>query len=115
MYTPEPEELIDIHKRPELLKGFPNWFTDPRFTHIFSDLERIEISNRPPTLPTLYKYVGSNVHPVRHLYPPNELSPTYIYVFDSSTEGTRFARDVGLIHSVPYGPVDEMVDHGTMS
>ena len=115
MYTPEPEELVDIHKRPDLLRGFHNWHADPNFAHIFSDLEKIDIRNRPLTLPVLYKYVGSSVHPVRHLHLPNEDAPTYIYVFDSSQEGTKYARDVGLIHSVPYGPVDQMATHGKCS
>ena len=49
------------------------------------------------------------------LHLPNEDAPTYIYVFDSSQEGTKYARDVGLIHSVTYGPVDQMATHGKCS
>ena len=95
-----------------MLKGFPDWSSDPRYTHIFSDLEKVVIDKRPPTLPTLYKYTGSAIHPVRHTYAEGELPSTYIYIFDSSPEGIKYAQEVSLIQSVPYGPVKDMSNYG---
>ena len=55
---------------------------------------------------------GSAIHPVRHPYAEGELPSTYIYIFDSSPEGIKYAQEVSLTHSVPYGPVKDMSNNG---
>lgn len=104
-YTPEPEDVpADIPNLP----GYRDWSKDSSFAHIFKDIVKMDIPNRPATLPVLYKYAGSDIHPARCNQIDNEDTPTYVYVFDSSSEGTEHARQASRIHKIPQGPIKEM-------
>ena len=92
--------------------GFPDWFQDPSFAHIFKDLDRLYFPGRSSALPAPYQYRGSTVHPVRHKYNNKEDTPTYIYIFDSSPEGTECARQASGIHKIPQGPLSHMKELG---
>ena len=93
---------------------FPDWFQDPSFGYIFKDLDRLSTPGRTGTLPTLYLYCGSTVHPVRHKYNDKEDTPTYIYIFDSSSEGTMHAQQASRIHKIPQGPLSRMKELGKL-
>ena len=93
---------------------FPDWFQDPSFGYIFKDLDRLSTPGRTGTLPTLYLYCGSTVHPVRHKYNDKEDTPTYIYIFDSSSEGTMHAQQASRIHKIPQGPLSHMKQLGKL-
>ena len=66
-YTPETDPLASLLNDPALLAGFPDWSKQSEYFHIYKDLRKVDIPNRPPTLPTLYEYVGGTTHPLRHL------------------------------------------------
>lgn len=108
-YTPEPEDRpADIPN----LTGFQDWSQDPSFAHIFEDIVKISIPKRPATLPVLYRYIGSRIHPARRHQNDKEDTPTYIYIFDSRAEGTEHARQASRIHKIPQGPIKNMKELG---
>lgn len=110
-YTPEPEELPPTLPN---VPGFPDWSQDFAFKHIYEDIVKISIPDRPGTLPSLYQYQGPGVHPVRHLYDATDDAPTYIYVFDSRPEGVEHAQQASRIHKIPQGPLKRMEELGKL-
>lgn len=101
---------------PEVIKGYPRWDEDNQFAHIFQDLEKIVINNRHPALPTLYRWKGhseTDKHPMRHKYNIQQPGNTYVYIFDSSTDGYRLAKKLESIHKgIPQGPLSKMKELG---
>lgn len=116
-FTPEPEKQHAAMDDPEVIKGYPKWNEDPEFAHIFKDLEKIEIENRHPALPALYRWKGdsnlNNIHPARHMYNVRQRGDTYIYIFDSSSDGYKLAQKLESIHKgIPQGPLSKMKELG---
>lgn len=112
-YTPEPESLASLLDDPALLTGYPDWSLSPEYYQIYAQLEKVDIPNRPPTLPTIYQYRGTGVHPLRHLYTNADPANTYVYVFDSEKTGATFAKLLSYLHGIPQGPTEKMKNLGT--
>ncbi|KAI0079197.1 hypothetical protein K474DRAFT_1673590 [Panus rudis PR-1116 ss-1] len=68
---------------PEIAIGFPDWHADPRYVHIFHDLQEVQIPSRPPHLPRLYRHVSANER----------------------------AKKFEEVDEVPQGPLSEMDNH----
>ncbi|KAK7689205.1 hypothetical protein QCA50_007896 [Cerrena zonata] len=116
-YTPNPEEEVHAEADdPEVLKGYPEWDKEVDYEHIFQDLEKVDIVNCPPALPSLYRWKGLSafdVHPIRHGFDRNKNADTYIYIFDSSDEGYRLAKKLDSVHKgIPQGPLEKMTEIG---
>ena len=110
-YTPDDTDAFA--RSPGTLDMFPDWSTDPQFSHIFKDLVKVSMPDRPSTLPTIYRYVSSDPHPVRHRYNKVKGGNTYIYIFDSTPGGSELAHRLSLLHQTPQGPVDQVESLGT--
>ncbi|KAK7696529.1 hypothetical protein QCA50_001187 [Cerrena zonata] len=116
-YTPNPEEEEHAEADdPEVLKGYSERDKEVDYEHIFQDLEKVEIVNRPPALPSLYRWKGPSafdVHPIQHGFDRNKNADTYIYIFDSSDEGYRLAKKLDSVHKgIPQGPLEKMTEIG---
>ena len=108
-----PDDTDAFATNPGTLDAFPDWFTDPQFSHIFKDLVKVSMPDRASTLPTIYRYVSPEAHPVRHRYDKAKGGNTYIYVFDSTPRGSELAHRLSLLHQTPQGPVDQVESLGT--
>lgn len=104
LYTPDVEEPQATMDDEEVQQGYPIWSKDPERISAYRNLEEIEIPNRHPSLPRLYKYVSSEEHPLRHLYDLPSPKATYVYMYDPTPEGYRLACKLGSVHNIPRGP-----------
>lgn len=96
-YTSPVDEARVSADDPDVLQGYPDWSLNNKHSAIFKDLEKIEIANRPPSLPILYRYLGCQ-YPIRHMYNLNKPALTYVYVFDSSPDGCTLANKLEKAH-----------------
>lgn len=105
-YTPDDTDAFAMSRGTHDV--FPDWFIDPQFSHIFKNLVKVSMPGRPSTLPTIYRYVSSDTHPVRHRYDKTKGGNTYIYIFDSTPGGSELSHRLSLLHQTPQGPVDQV-------
>lgn len=68
---------------------------------VLTDLELVDIPNRHPLHPPLYKYTKS--HPHHRLRPKGR--STYVYLIDPSPEGKAVAVAIEKEMKVPPGPI----------
>ena len=104
--------MASLLNNPALLAGFPDWSLLPKYERIYQHLTKVDIPNRPPTLPTIYEFNDQVPHPPRHLLDVAKPHKTYVYVYDSSKDGATFANLLAHLHQIPQGPSDQMEETG---
>ena len=92
-----PDDTDAFATNPGTLDAFPDWFTDPQFSHIFKDLVKVSMPDRASTLPTIYRYVSPEAHPVRHCYDKAKGGNTYIYVLKEKEKFTNLTCEIHLL------------------
>lgn len=75
--------------------------TVPEGSSVLLDLEVLDIPDRHPLHPQLYKY--TKAHPHHRLRPKNR--STYVYLIDPSPEGKAVAVAIEKEMKVPPGPI----------
>ena len=104
--------MASLLNNPALLAGFPDWSLLPKYERIYQHLTKVDIPNRPPTLPTIYEFNDQVPHPLRHLLDVAKPHKTYVYVYDSSKDGATFANLLAHLHQIPQGTSDQMEEKG---
>ncbi len=79
-------------------------FTVPPDSPVLRDLTAVDIPNRNPLLPTLYRYDKPHPH---HRVRPKE-GVTYVYLQDPSPSAKRIACRIENKMEVPRGPISGM-------
>ena len=114
-YTPETDPYTAFVNDPAYRAGFPDWSQEIKYQHLYKHLSKVEIPNRPPTLPTIYEYIHEAPHPLRHLIDMDKPHKTYVYIYDSSKEGAAFASVLEYFHKIPQGSTQRMKELGIYS
>ena len=95
---------------------FPCFEGEPKYKHLFSDLQRVNLPNRPSFLPPLYLYVGTDDlprHPLRTFDPKNDESArTLVVLQDTSMKGMLLQRKLALQCYIPRGRTEDFVAKG---